>query len=375
MGREKSGDSGTFGKFESMNKGMKKKGPLFSDLILRWYRRHQRDLPWRRTRDPYSIWVSEIMLQQTQVETVIPYYERFLAKFPTAESLAEASLQDVLKVWENMGYYSRARHLHLAAREIMAHWGGKIPKTQKELLSLSGIGSYTAAAILSFAFGQSVPTVDGNVRRVICRLFLIHEPIDRSRTQRRVYELAAELVPKNDASLFNQGLMDLGATICTPRHPSCDLCPLESLCMAKEQGLQETLPITRKRPPLPHKEMTAGIIVNKQGRVLIVQRPHAGLLGGLWKFPGGERMPDVTLENALRRSVREELGIRVKIKERLTSVKHAYTHFRVTFHAFQCAINGGRPRALGCRRWRWSTLSGLSDFPFSRVERKIIAVL
>jgi A/G-specific adenine glycosylase len=358
-----------------MKKTMKKKVSPLSDLVLRWYRQHQRDLPWRRTRNPYFIWVSEIMLQQTQVETVIPYYKRFLAKFPTVESLAKASLQDVLKVWENMGYYARARHLHVAAQEIVARWSGKIPRTQKELLSLPGIGSYTAAAILSLAFGQPVPTVDGNVRRVICRLFLIQEPMDRSQTQRRVYKSAAELVPKNHVSFFNQGLMDLGSTICTPRNPSCNMCPIESRCTAKERGLQETLPVTRKRPPLPHKETTAGIIVDKQGRVLIVQRPESGLLAGLWKFPGGEKRPEETVQDALRRTVREELGVRVRIKKPVTSVKHAYTHFRLTLHAFQCRINSGRPQVLGCRRWRWSTFSGLSKFPFSKGDRKIIAVL
>jgi A/G-specific adenine glycosylase len=361
---------------EDWNDGiMKKKAPSISDLVLRWYGKHQRDLPWRRTKDPYRIWISEVMLQQTQVDTVLPYYRRFLSAFPSVKSLAEASLQDVLKIWENLGYYSRARHLHLAAKQITACWGGQIPDTEKALLSLAGIGRYTAAAILSFAFGQQVATVDGNVRRVICRLFAIQDPLDQADTLRRIDRIAEELVPKAHSSPFNQGLMDLGATVCSPRKPSCNACPLHSFCLAKKQGLQDTLPMRKKRSPLAHKDVTAGIVADRQGRLLVVQRPHSGLLGGLWKFPGGERKPKEALQSALRRSVKEEVGVRIQVKKPIASVKHAYTHFRVTFHAFQCELNGGKPRALGCHRWQWTTLSGLSKIPFSRGERKIIALL
>lgn len=354
---------------------MKKKASSISELVLKWYAKHQRDLPWRRTKNPYCIWVSEIMLQQTQVDTVLPYYRRFLSTFPTVESLAEAPLQDVLKVWENLGYYSRARHLHLAAKEITTRWGGHIPDTEKALLSLPGIGRYTAAAILSFAFGHQVATVDGNVRRVLCRLFALQEPLDQAGTLRRIARIAEELVPEAQSSPFNQGLMDLGATVCTPRKPSCKHCPLHSLCVARKQGFQDTLPMREKRPPLAHKDVTAGIIADRQGRLLVVQRPHSGLLGGLWKFPGGVRRPGETLQGALRRTVKEELGVRVQIKRPISSLKHAYTHFRVTFHAFQCGLNSGKPRALGCQRWQWTTVSGLSNIPFSKGDRKIIALL
>ena len=343
--------------------------------ILKWYNRNSRDLPWRTTRNPYHIWISEVMLQQTQVETVIPYYQRFLTRFPTVETLAAASLQDVLKTWENLGYYSRARHLHSAAREIMARTGGTIPHNEKELRGLPGIGAYTAAAILSIAFGQKVPAVDGNVRRVLSRIFAIRAPLEGSKTLRRIHELASDLVPARAPSRFNQGIMDLGATICTPRNPSCELCPVQASCLAFDLGLQDTLPVTRKRGPLPHRQMTAGVLYDNLGRLLIVRRPLRGLLGGLWKFPGGEKREGKGLKNSLIQEVHGELGIGVRVGEKITTVKHAYTHFRITLHAFRCSLNKGEPRAIQCHSWQWIEPKNLARFPFSNVDRKIMACL
>ena len=345
-----------------------------SERILNWYKRNQRNLPWRKTKDPYYIFVSEMMLQQTQVETVIPYYHRFITRFPTVETLARASLQEVLKAWENLGYYARARHLHLAAKEMIERTGGVIPDNEEELLRLPGVGPYTAAAILSIAFDRRVPAVDGNVRRVLCRLFAIRTPLEESKTQRRIQNLAADLVPVK-ASLFNQGIMDLGATICTPRHPVCGRCPVHSSCLAYEKGLQETLPITRKRGPLPHKQMTAGILCDTHDKLLIVQRPTKGLLGGLWKFPGGERGSGVSLQKSLEKVIQMELGIEVRVGEKIAAVKHAYTHFRITLYAFRCTLREGAPKALKCHSWRWSDPQNLADFPFSKVDRKIMAFL
>ena len=351
------------------------KGDIVSqmtDRILGWYARHHRDLPWRHTRNPYFIWVSEVMLQQTQVDTVIPYYHRFISQFPTIEALAAASLQDVLMVWENMGYYARARHLHAAAREIMENMDGEVPETWDELIRLPGIGSYTAAAILSIAFGQRFPVVDGNVRRVLSRLFSIQEPINQSRTQRQIHDLAAEMVSSKDPGRFNQGLMELGATICVPRKPFCDLCPLQDLCLAHQKGMQDALPVTGKRKPVPHRHGTAAIIGDERGRLLIVQRPNNGLLGGLWKFPGGLSEPEEPLEKALGRAVREELGVRIGVEQAIVSVKHAYTHFRIILHAFRCEWQNGKLRALGCNRFQWVNPPDLANFPFSKADRKII---
>lgn len=346
-----------------------------ADRILIWYALNKRDLPWRHTRNPYFIWVSEVMLQQTQVDTVIPYYNRFLSKFPTIEALAKASLQEVLKVWENMGYYGRARHLHAAAREIVNHRAGRIPWTWNELMRLPGIGAYTASAILSFAFDQRFPTVDGNARRVLCRLFSVQGQIDQSRTQREIHELAVTMIPPEDPASFNHGIMELGATICKPRGPSCTICPLQDLCMACEKGLQKQLPVRKRRGPVPHKDGTAAIIADERGRLLIVQRPNNGLLGGLWKFPGGIKRPQETFQQVLRRCVREEVGIGVRVKELVTSVDHAYTHFRITLHAFRCVTQNGNPRATGCERYRWVRLDKLNALPFSKADRKVMEAL
>ena len=345
-----------------------------SERILEWYKRNQRNLPWRKTKDPYFILVSEMMLQQTQVETVIPYYHRFITQFPTIETLARASLQEVLKAWENLGYYARARHLHLAAKEMLERTGGVIPDNEEELVSLPGIGSYTAAAILSIAFGRRVPAVDSNVRRVLCRLFAIRSPLEETKTQKRIHKLAADLVPVK-ASLYNQGIMDLGATICTPRNPACVRCPVHKSCLAYEKDLQETLPVTRKRGPLPHKQMTAGILCNTHDKLLIVQRPAKGLLGGLWKFPGGEKSTEMSLQKSLEKVIQMELGIEVRVGEKIAAVKHAYTHFRITLHAFRCTLRGGAPKALNCHSWQWSDPQSLDDFPFSKVDRKVMAFL
>ena len=346
-----------------------------SDRLLAWYAKHQRNLPWRKTRDPYRIWISEIMLQQTRVESVIPYYDRFLSRFSNVQSLAKAPLDDVLKVWENLGYYARARHLHGAAQEIMDRFGGRIPDAWDELIKLPGVGTYTAGAILSIAFGQRVPAVDGNVRRVLSRVFAIDQPIDRSQTQRQLLKKAGQLVPIKDAGPFNQALMDLGANICTSRKPDCMLCPIREFCRARKHELQNVLPVVKKRSPIPHSHVTAAVIRNKRGQVLIVRRPDHGLLGGLWKFPGGAQQSDETLEESLLRTAQIEVGIRFRIGKSITSVNHAYTHFRITLHAFQCAYQSGKPRRLGCSDWRWTRLQQLGDVAFSRADRKIIESL
>jgi A/G-specific adenine glycosylase len=315
------------------------------------------------------------MLQQTQVETVIPYYRRFLARFPSVSALAEARADEVLKLWENLGYYSRARHLHAAAKEIVTRCGGRIPQTREGLLGLPGIGEYTAAAILSIAFGQSVTAIDGNVSRVISRLFALRKPLDAPESRQQLRDLANQLLSKRHPGHFNQAMMDLGATVCTPRTPSCLSCPLSGLCVAKGLGLQGKLPVPRERPALSHKHMTAAIILDRKERVLMVQRPASGLLGGLWKFPGGERGAKESVKEALARTVREELGVSLRVGKEVASVKHAYTHFRVTFHVYRCAIKRGRPKSLDKRRWKWVPAQERHRLALSRAERKMLDVL
>jgi A/G-specific adenine glycosylase len=348
--------------------------PITSKL-LRWYSRHSRDLPWRHTLDPYPIWISEIMLQQTQVETVIPYYLRFLKRFPSVRALAEARTDEVLKIWENLGYYTRARNLHAAAREIATRGGGRLPQNRKALLALPGIGEYTANAILSIAFAQPAAAIDGNVSRVISRLFALRRPLGSLESREQVRKRANHLLSKKHPGHFNQAMMDLGATVCTPRTPACLSCPLRGLCMAKRLELQEKIPASRKKPTPSRKHMTAAIILDRKKRVLVVQRPASGLLGGLWKFPGRERGSKEALEEALVRTVQEELGLRVRVLKAMASVKHAYTHFRVTFHVYRCAVVRGRARFLEGHHGKWVSVEELRTLALSKAERKILAAL
>ncbi len=342
----------------------------FAERLLGWYTTQPRDLPWRRSRDPYAIWVAEVMLQQTPVETVIPYYERFLARFPTVEALAAAPLDDVLRLWAGLGYYARARHLHAAARRIVAEYGGQMPDNLGALLRLPGIGRYTAGAILSIAFNQDAPVLDGNVRRVLCRVFHIIEDPRQAAVERRLWELAAQLVPPGRAGDYNQALMDLGATVCTPRAPRCPLCPLMALCEAQKQGDQESLPTKAPRRELPHYDVTAGVIW-RDGRVLLAQRRPEGLLGGLWEFPGGKQEAGETLEDCLRRELGEELGIEIEVGPPLMTLAHAYSHFRITLHVFTCRHLSGEPQALGCAAWRWVTPDELAGYAMAATDRRI----
>ena len=342
--------------------------------LLRWYGRHQRTLPWRGVGDPYAIWVSEIMLQQTQVATVRPYYRRFLRRFASVRKLAKAPLADVLKAWEGLGYYGRARNLHRAAKQIVKDFAGKLPHTAPELINLPGIGRYTAGAIASIAFGLDEPVLDGNVTRVLCRVFRVRTNPKESATQKKLWSLARRLVPPGKADLFNQALMDLGAIVCTPRRPDCLHCPLKTLCLAYKHNQQEALPVKVKRAPLPHHDIGVGIVW-KNGKILIDQRKPEGLLGGLWEFPGGKVKEGETLPACVCREVREELAIRVRVGALLLTVKHAYSHFKITLHVYHCTWLSGRPQALACIDWKWVTVEALEKYAFPSANKKIIARL
>jgi len=339
-----------------------------------WYARHGRDLPWRRTRDPYAIWVSEVMLQQTRVTAVEPYFERFMRRFPDVRTLAHARLDAVLKTWEGLGYYTRARNLHRAARVVVRDLGGRLPRTPEGLLRLPGVGHYTAGAVASIAFGLDEPLLDGNVTRVLCRVFRMDATPGAAKTRKELWGLARRLIPAGQAELFNQALMDLGATVCTPRSPDCPLCPLEEVCLARANGEEEKLPVRVPRRPIPHYDVAAGVVW-KGNRVLIDRRKSEGLLGGLWEFPGGRRLGNETLRQCVVREIREELGVRVRVRRELVTVKHAYSHFRITLHAFECDCVSGRARAIGCAAWKWVRLRDLDDFAFPKANLKILAEL
>jgi A/G-specific adenine glycosylase len=348
---------------------------ILGGRLLAWYQVHRRDLPWRRTTDPYAIWVAEIMLQQTRVETVLGYYGRFLSRFPTMESLAATPLDDVLKLWEGLGYYARARNLHAAAREVVFQLEGRLPSSLDELRLLPGVGRYTAAAIASIAFGHDAIALDGNLYRVLCRLFAVDDDPSRPNTQRFLEHLATAMLPPGQAGEFNQALMDLGATICVPANPRCLLCPLAELCRARQEGIQNALPLRATRTHGLHRDVTAGVIWDDRRRLLITQRPLDGLLGGLWEFPGGKVRPGEDLIDCLRREIGEELGIEIKIGELLCTIEHTFTHFHMTLYAFDCQYLQGMPQCLGCKDWRWVTLDQLDTFAFPVADQRIIAVV
>jgi A/G-specific adenine glycosylase len=314
------------------------------------------------------------MLQQTQVETVIPYFERWMASFSTLASLATASQQEVLAAWEGLGYYSRARNLHRAAQRVMTEYGGQIPRDLPALRHLPGIGRYTAAAIASIAFGMDEPALDGNIRRVLARLYNVTEPARTPPGERHLWELAAAHLPPGRAGDYNQALMDLGATICTPRSPDCSRCPLGDLCQARALGVQQERPVTKPRPPVPHYTVTAAVI-QRDGLVLIARRPDNGLLGGLWEFPGGKVQDGEDLPVCLWREIHEELGAEISVGEPLGVYRHAYTHFRVTLYAFRCTLVRGEPVPIQASAVTWVSPFELADYPMGKIDRQIASRL
>jgi A/G-specific adenine glycosylase len=342
----------------------------FAERLLDWYSKNARKLPWRNRPDPYAVWVSEIMLQQTRVETVLPYYDRWMSRFPTLESLAQASLREVLSIWEGLGYYSRARNLHRAAQQVMSEQGGKLPQEVKSLAKLPGIGRYTAGAIASIAFGEDAPALDGNIRRVLARVFNVDVPARSPEGERRLWELAEQYLPSGRAGDYNQALMDLGATICTPRSPGCPHCPLEDLCQARQLGIQEERPVLDTKAQVPHLTVTAAVI-RRGGKVLIAQRPPKGLLGGMWEFPGGKVEEGENLQSCLRREIAEELGTSIKVGEGFGVYHHAYTHFKVTLHAFECTLADGEPQPIQPAGIAWVRPAELRDYPMGKIDRQI----
>jgi A/G-specific adenine glycosylase len=343
----------------------------WTDALLAWYRQHARQLPWRITEDAYAIWVSEIMLQQTRVETVFIYFERWMQHFPDISTLAAASLQEVLTVWEGLGYYGRARNLHRASKIVVNEYGGRIPDDPAALRKLPGIGRYTAGAIASIAFGLDEPVLDGNVRRVLARVFNLTEPARSPGVESLLWELAAAHLPKGHASQYNQALMDLGSMICTPRRPCCSDCPVQEGCEARRLGVQEERPVNIPKPVIPHYTVTAAVI-SRDGQVLITQRPLNGLLGGLWEFPGGKLLPDEDLVTCLQREIFEELGVDIKVNTPMGVYRHAYTHFRVTLHAFCCSLAGeGQLRPIQVRDLHWATPFELHAYPMGKIDRQI----
>lgn len=340
------------------------------DALLAWFQHRARDLPWRRTRDPYAIWVAEVMLQQTRTETVLNYYVRWMKRFPTVQALAQASPDEVLALWEGLGYYRRALNLLEAARAIVAHFGGRLPQDPEILESLPGIGPYTARAVASIAFGKDVAVLDGNVRRVLARFFALEAFVDTREGETLLWNLAQQHLPRGQAGTYNQALMELGARVCLPRKPQCAVCPVRPWCRAYASGDPTQWPRKRPRKAVPLYTVVAGVLV-REGRVLLAQRPQGGLLGGLWEFPGGKVENGESLDMALRREWQEELGVQVDVAEPLGTYRHAYSHFRIILHAFQVLLAKGEPHPKEGQRIAWVPIATLASYPMGKVDRQI----
>ena len=340
-----------------------------SRLLLNWYHQHGRTtMPWRDHPDSYAVWVSEIMLQQTRVETVIPYFEKWMKLFPDVKALAQASERDVLNAWEGLGYYSRARNLHKAAQIVASKFSGQLPRDLTDLRALPGIGRYTVGAIASMAFGMDEPTLDGNLRRVFARLFDVSEFADSPAGEKMLWDLAAQNLPKGQAGDYNQALMDLGATICVPKSPRCLLCPLMEICESRKKGTQEQRPVLKPKKSAPHYVHAAAVIVER-GRVLLSQRPSEGLLGGMWEFPNARVNADPAKE--LNQALNAACRLKLKKGDPLGIVQHAYTHFKVTVHAFRCDVVS-IPKE---KNLKWVKITELGDYPMGKVDRQIADLL
>ncbi len=342
--------------------------------LLAWYRANKRSMPWRDTRDPYAIWISEAMLQQTRVDTVIPYWERFIEKFPDVHTLATADTDNVLGAWAGLGYYSRARNLQAAARVIDDEHGGELPDDIETLMRLPGIGRYTAGAVASIAFDRPEPVLDGNVKRVLSRLLGIREDITKPAIVERLWREADALVQGRNPGDLNQAMMELGATLCTPKATRCTDCPLLELCDAHRTGDATKLPIRPKKKKPRRVEAVAGLVL-RRGRALAVKRPSAGLLGGLWDLPGAELAPGAEPAGALRDALSERVGLTVAVATHVGSVEHIFTHRQLTLHVFRCTGAQGRTRVTGFDAHKWLAQSAISDLPHAAVTAKALALL
>ena len=347
----------------------------FRESLLDWFAEHRRDLPWRHNRTPYRVWISELMLQQTRVDQALDYYLRFVKRFPTLTSLAEANRNDVLKLWEGLGYYSRAIRAHETAAYLVRKQGGKFPRTYEGLLALPGIGPYTAAAIASLALGLDHAVLDGNVIRVMTRVFAIDAISDAPSVRQALQSHLDALLPKGKAAEFNEAMMELGALVCTPAKPSCLLCPLSSVCQGRKGGNPEHYPVRRAKKKVPHRHVGAGVIINDRRQVLLAQRKETSMLGGLWEFPGGGVETGETLPQCIKRELKEELDIVTRAGPHLITVRHTFSHFRMDLHAYWMRVESGRPKAIGCANWKWVPVAKITEYALPVADQKILVEL
>jgi A/G-specific adenine glycosylase len=353
---------------------LKKQLKRFREALLLWYDKSHRKLPWRETKNLFFIWISEVMLQQTQVKKALDYYENFIHKFPTIQSLAQADLQDVLKAWEGMGYYARARNLHKASKLVTSEMNGIIPDNYSDFRRLPGAGDYITAAVLSLAFDKPYAVVDGNVKRVIARLLRIEEPVNSSSSSKIFQEMADLMLDRNQPGTFNQAMMELGAIICRPKNPGCSVCPVSSFCHAYASNDQAKFPVTIRSRETPEFHISVAIIF-KNERILIARRKPDGLLGGLWEFPGGRRHEEEPADIACIRNIKEKLNLNIDNLEFFTHVGHAYSHFKIQVDVFRCRVSSGRIALNGPVDYRWIRLDEIDEFPFHAAHHKFIPML
>lgn len=326
-------------------------------------------MPWRDEPDPYKVWISEIMLQQTRVDQATPYFRNFVSLFPTVYDLAEAEQQQVLKAWEGLGYYSRARNLHTAAKMVVKDHDGRLPESYDEIIKLKGIGPYTAAAVTSIAFNKPNAVVDGNVIRVLTRYFGIEDDTRSTKTRNKVQDFANELIDVENPGDFNQALMELGSEVCTPTKPNCEDCPIQTGCVASKMAKTDVIPYKSPAKKKPHHTIGVGIIEDKNGKLLIALRPENAMLGGLWEFPGGKQKENERIEETVERELKEELGVQVKAYKELMSLKHTYSHFSITMHAWHCQLLSGEPEPKESQEVRWVSRDELEKFPFPKANK------
>ena len=349
---------------------------LMQQQLLDWFTAYGRDLPWRRTYLPYHIWISEIMLQQTQMERASIYFQRWMERFPDIASVARANEGEVLRLWEGLGYYARARNIHKTARILVAHHNGRLPADHRLLRTLPGIGPYTAGAVMSLAFNQEFPVVDANIERLFSRVFNLAESVKERKTKTFIWQAAQDLIPTANARNFNQALMELGALVCTPKDPDCTHCPLNHLCEAFRLGVAHERPILPPNRKIIRIEMATGVLTHR-GNVFIQKRPTHGVWANLWEFPGGRLEPEETPEGAVVREFNEETELVIQCLDKIRVVKHNYTRYRVFLHCYACALQNGHsvPRLHAAQEYRWIKEEALDDFAFPAPHRRLIEIM
>jgi len=340
-------------------------------VLIDWYQKNKRNLPWRGEKEAYRVWVSEIMLQQTRVETVIPYYGRWLQKFPMVRDLAQASEETVILLWEGLGYYARVRNMHNTAKILVEQYEGIFPHSSEALRKLPGIGDYTANAIASICFHIPVIALDANGKRIFARLLDLDQPVSTNQTKKKIEQFATNLLEKVDAGDFNQAIMDLGSSICVSLEPQCRNCPLPSFCGAYKQNTQSLRPVLKQKKAIPFYQVVAAAISDEGGRYLLAKRPKGGMLPGLWEFPGGKVESGEDDPAALRREIREELDTTISVGTLIGSYRHAYTHFRVEVRAYRCGLDGAMPQALEAQELVWVKCEEMARFAMGKVDRLI----